>query len=107
MDPRAVSRALETVSEAGETIRQLEAIVDDSARSVAQIAASAVSSAPAMKQIHEAMHYIEQTSSQNLSAIRQAERSPKDLNETLLKAEGNAHRPGNEHDNPEELDPLN
>ncbi len=78
---KSVSRALETVNEAGETIRQLEAIVADSARSVAQIAASAGQQRAGMKQIHDAMHYIEQASSQNLSAIRQAEEAAKDLNE--------------------------
>ncbi|WP_324764819.1 methyl-accepting chemotaxis protein (plasmid) [Sinorhizobium meliloti] len=78
---KSVSRALETVNEAGETIRQLEAIVADSARSVAQIAASAGQQRAGMKQIHEAMHYIEQASSQNLSAVRQAEQAAKDLNE--------------------------
>ncbi|ASY57864.1 MULTISPECIES: methyl-accepting chemotaxis protein [Sinorhizobium] len=78
---KSVSRALETVNEAGETIRQLEAIVADSARSVAQIAASAGQQKAGMKQIHDAMHYIEQASSQNFSAIRQAEEAAKDLNE--------------------------
>jgi methyl-accepting chemotaxis protein len=78
---KSVSRALETVNEAGETIRQLEAIVADSARSVAQIAASAGQQRAGMKQIHDAMHYIEQASSQNLSAIRQAEEAARDLNE--------------------------
>ncbi|PDT82407.1 methyl-accepting chemotaxis protein [Sinorhizobium sp. BJ1] len=78
---KSVSRALETVNEAGETIRQLEAIVADSARSVTQIAASAGQQRAGMKQIHDAMHYIEQASSQNLSAIRQAEEAAKDLNE--------------------------
>ncbi|WP_027998866.1 methyl-accepting chemotaxis protein [Sinorhizobium arboris] len=78
---KSVSRALETVNEAGETIRQLEAIVADSARSVAQIAASAGQQRAGMKQIHDAMHYIEQASSQNLSAVRQAEQAAKDLNE--------------------------
>ncbi|WEX75071.1 methyl-accepting chemotaxis protein [Sinorhizobium numidicum] len=78
---KSVGRALETVNEAGETIRQLEAIIADSARSVAQIAASAGQQKAGMKQIHDAMHYIEQTSSQNLSAIRQAEEAAKDLNE--------------------------
>ncbi|MCZ4094258.1 methyl-accepting chemotaxis protein [Sinorhizobium psoraleae] len=78
---KSVSRALETVNEAGEMIRQLESIVADSARSVAQIAASAGQQKAGMKNIHDAMHYIEQTSSQNLSAIRQAEEAAKDLNE--------------------------
>ncbi|WFU50346.1 methyl-accepting chemotaxis protein [Sinorhizobium terangae] len=78
---KSVSRALETVNEAGETIRQLESIVADSARSVAQIAASAGQQKAGMKHIHDAMHYIEQASSQNLSAIRQAEEAAKDLNE--------------------------
>jgi methyl-accepting chemotaxis protein len=78
---KSVGRALETVNEAGETIRQLEAIITDSARSVAQIAASAGQQKTGMKHIHDAMHYIEQASSQNLSAIRQAEEAAKDLNE--------------------------
>ncbi|MCA1408882.1 methyl-accepting chemotaxis protein [Ensifer sp. IC3342] len=78
---KSVSRALETVNEAGETIRQLESIVADSSRSVAQIAASAGQQKAGMKHIHDAMHYIEQASSQNLSAIRQAEEAAKDLNE--------------------------
>ncbi len=78
---KSVGRALETVKEAGETIRQLEAIIGDSARSVAQIAASAGQQKAGMKQIHDAMHYIQQASSQNLSAIRQAEEAAKDLNE--------------------------
>ncbi|OAP36451.1 chemotaxis protein [Sinorhizobium glycinis] len=78
---KSVGRALETVKEAGETIRQLEAIIADSARSVAQIAASAGQQKAGMKQIHDAMHYIQQASSQNLSAIRQAEEAAKDLNE--------------------------
>ncbi|ASY65502.1 hypothetical protein SJ05684_b45200 (plasmid) [Sinorhizobium sojae CCBAU 05684] len=78
---KGVSRALDTVREAGETIRQLESIIADSARSVAQIAASAGQQKAGMKQIHDAMHYIDQASSQNLSAIRQAEEAAKDLNE--------------------------
>ncbi|MFC0804949.1 methyl-accepting chemotaxis protein [Ensifer sp. P24N7] len=96
---KSVSRALETVSEAGETIRQLEAIVDDSARSVAQIAASAGQQRAGMKQIHEAMHYIEQTSSQNLSAIRQAEEAAKDLNELGSRLKEMLTDHGSEHDN--------
>lgn len=96
---KSVSRALETVSEAGETIRQLEAIVGDSARSVAQIAASAGQQRAGMKQIHEAMHYIEQTSSQNLSAIRQAEEAAKDLNELGSRLKEMLTDHGNEHDN--------
>ncbi|MGH0283739.1 methyl-accepting chemotaxis protein [Sinorhizobium meliloti] len=96
---KSVSRALETVSEAGETIRQLEAIVADSARSVAQIAASAGQQRAGMKQIHEAMHYIEQTSSQNLSAIRQAEEAAKDLNELGSRLKEMLTDHGNEHDN--------
>ncbi|HXV29645.1 MAG TPA: methyl-accepting chemotaxis protein [Sinorhizobium sp.] len=78
---KSVSRALDAVREAGETIRQLEAIISDSARSVGQIAASAGQQKAGMKQIHDAMHYIDQASSQNLSAIRQAEEAAKDLNE--------------------------
>lgn len=78
---KSVSRALDAVREAGETIRQLESIIADSARSVAQIAASAGQQKAGMKQIHDAMHYIDQTSSQNLSAIRQAEEAARDLNE--------------------------
>lgn len=78
---KSVSRALDAVREAGETIRQLESIIADSARSVAQIAASAGQQKAGMKQIHDAMHYIDQASSQNLSAIRQAEEAAKDLNE--------------------------
>ena len=78
---KSVSRALETVNAAGETIRQLESIIADSARSADQIAASAGQQRAGMKQIHDAMHYIEQASSQNLSAIRQAEEAAKDLNE--------------------------
>ncbi|MCG5478916.1 methyl-accepting chemotaxis protein [Sinorhizobium alkalisoli] len=78
---KSVSRALDTVREAGDTIRQLESIIADSARSVAQIAASAGQQKAGMKQIHDAMHYIDQASSQNLSAIRQAEEAAKDLNE--------------------------
>ncbi|MDX0411924.1 HAMP domain-containing protein [Sinorhizobium medicae] len=96
---KSVSRALETVSEAGETIRQLEAIVADSARSVAQIAASAGQQRAGMKQIHEAMHYIEQTSSQNLSAIRQAEEAAKDLNELGSRLKEMLTDHGNDHDN--------
>lgn len=96
---KSVSRALETVSEAGETIRQLEAIVADSARSVAQIAASAGQQRAGMKQIHEAMHYIEQTSSQNLSAIRQAEEAAKDLNELGSRLKEMLTDHGNEYDN--------
>jgi methyl-accepting chemotaxis protein len=96
---KSVSRALETVSEAGETIRQLEAIVADSARSVAQIAASAGQQRAGMKQIHEAMHYIEQTSSQNLSAIRQAEEAAKDLNELGSRLKEMLTDHGSEHDN--------
>ncbi|OHV79782.1 methyl-accepting chemotaxis protein [Ensifer sp. LCM 4579] len=78
---KSVSRALDTVREAGDTIRQLESIIAESARSVAQIAASAGQQKAGMKQIHDAMHYIDQASSQNLSAIRQAEEAAKDLNE--------------------------
>lgn len=91
---KSVDRALETVTQAGDTIRQLEAIIADASRSVAQIAASAGQQKAGMKQIQDAMHDIEQASSQNLSAIRQSEEAAKDLNElgsrlqTLLKEHG-------------------
>ena len=61
---------------------------------MAQIAASAGQQKAGMKQIQDAMHDIEQASSQNLSAIRQSEEAAKDLNElgsrlqTLLKEHG-------------------
>ncbi|MCT7374367.1 methyl-accepting chemotaxis protein [Chelativorans salis] len=91
---KGVNRALERVNEAGETIRKLETIISDSARSAAQIAASAGQQRAGMKQIHDAMHHIEHTSSQNLAAVRQAEQAAKDLNElgTRLKRmlDGNA-----------------
>jgi methyl-accepting chemotaxis protein len=91
---KSVGRALETVNAAGETIRQLETIIADSARSVAQIAASAGQQKTGMKQIHDAMHYIEQTSSQNLSAIRQAEEAAKDLNELGSRLKDMLHNHG-------------
>lgn len=78
---RSVGRALERVNEAGETIRQLEGIISDAARLAAQIAASAGQQRVGMQQIHDAMHHIEITSSQNLAAIRQAEQAAKDLND--------------------------
>ncbi|WP_163266813.1 methyl-accepting chemotaxis protein [Chelativorans alearense] len=77
---KSVSRALEKVNEAGETIRQLESIIADAARSAAQIAASAGQQRTGMKQIHEAMHHIQQTSTQNLAAVRQTEQAASDLN---------------------------
>ncbi|MFC6487266.1 HAMP domain-containing methyl-accepting chemotaxis protein [Nitratireductor sp. GCM10026969] len=78
---KSVSRALEKVNAAGETIRQLESIIADAARSAAQIAASAGQQRTGMKQIHEAMHHIQQTSAQNLAAVRQAEQAARDLNQ--------------------------
>ncbi|MCR4264725.1 methyl-accepting chemotaxis protein [Nitratireductor sp. ZSWI3] len=77
---KSVSQALEKVNGAGETIRQLEGIIADAARSAAQIAASAGQQRTGMKQIHEAMHHIQQTSVQNLAAVRQAEQAARDLN---------------------------
>lgn len=91
---KSVGRALETVNAAGETIRQLETIIADSARSVAQIAASAGQQKAGMKQIHDAMHYIEHTSTQNLSAIRQAEEAAKDLNELGSRLKDMLHNHG-------------
>lgn len=77
----SVNRGLEAVNEAGDTIRQLETMIADAARSAAQIAASAGQQRAGMKQIHEAMHHIENTTSQNLAAVRQAEQAARDLNE--------------------------
>jgi methyl-accepting chemotaxis protein len=45
------------------------------------------------------MHYIEQTSSQNLSAIRQAEEAAKDLNELGSRLKEMLTDHGSEHDN--------
>ncbi|TIO48401.1 MAG: HAMP domain-containing protein [Mesorhizobium sp.] len=82
---KSVNRALESVNEAGETIRQLGGIISDAASSAAQIAASAGQQRMGMKQIHDAMHHIEHTSSQNLAAVRQAEQAAKDLNKLGMR----------------------
>ncbi|WP_011579942.1 MULTISPECIES: methyl-accepting chemotaxis protein [Chelativorans] len=84
---KSVDRALEKVNEAGETIRQLESVIANSARSAAQIAASAGQQRAGLKQIHDAIYHIEQTSRQNLAAVRQSEQAARTLNElgTRLK----------------------
>lgn len=84
---RSVNTALDKVREAGDTIHQLEGIIAESARAASQIAASAGQQRTGMKQIHDAMRHIENSSSQNLAAIRQTEQAARDLNElgTRLK----------------------
>jgi methyl-accepting chemotaxis protein len=82
---RSVNRALEAVNEAGGTIRALESIIADAARSAAQIAASAGQQTTGMSQIQQAMNHINQASNQNLSATRQSEQAAKNLNELGLR----------------------
>lgn len=84
---KSVNQAMEKVNEAGETIHQLESVITGAARSAAQIAASAGQQRAGLKQIHDAIFNIEQTSRQNLAAVRQAEQAAKTLNElgTRLK----------------------
>jgi methyl-accepting chemotaxis protein len=77
---KSVSGAIKIVNQGGETIRTLADTINDSAQAASQIAASAGQQASGMAQIHQAMKNINQVTTQNLAAVRQAERAAQDLN---------------------------
>ncbi len=92
--------ASKVITQAGETIKTLGGIIDDSSQAAVQIAASANQQATGMAQIHTAMRNINQVTNQNLSSTRQTEQAALDLSrlgerlrERLGSVGGNAARP--------------
>jgi methyl-accepting chemotaxis protein len=76
---RSVNGAVKAVAQAGESIRTLTDVINESAQTAAQIAASAGQQAAGMSQIHLAMKNINAVTSQNMASVRQTERSAQDL----------------------------
>jgi methyl-accepting chemotaxis protein len=96
---KSVGVASKVITQAGDMIKTLSGIIDDSSQAAVQIAASANQQATGMAQIHTAMRNINQVTNQNLSSTRQTEQAAMDLSrlgerlrERLGVAGGNAAR---------------
>lgn len=68
-------------AQTGEAIRHLAGVIDESAQSAIQMAASGRQQAAGIEQIAAAMRAIHQATVQSLASTRQAEQSAKDLSE--------------------------
>jgi methyl-accepting chemotaxis protein len=71
--------AVNVVSQAGSTIKELTRTLDDAAQTAAQIAASARQQSAGTTQIHQAMQNINEAMKQSLASTRQTERAVQDL----------------------------
>jgi len=96
---KSVGVAAKVITQAGDMIKTLSGIIDDSSQAAVQIAASANQQATGMAQIHTAMRNINQVTNQNLSSTRQTEQAAMDLSrlgerlrERLGNVGGNAAR---------------
>ncbi len=96
---KSVGVASKVITQAGDMIKTLGGIIDDSSQAAVQIAASANQQATGMAQIHTAMRNINQVTNQNLSSTRQTEQAAMDLSrlgerlrERLGAVGGNAAR---------------
>lgn len=78
---KSMAQATTAAGVAGETIHTLEQVVADVAQAAEQIAASAGQQAIGLAQIQQAMRDVNQVSTQNLSATRQAQQAAADLSE--------------------------
>jgi methyl-accepting chemotaxis protein len=76
---KAVVDATKTVREAGERIEQLATVIAESASAAQQIATSSQQQVTGVNQIAQAMHAINQASTQSVDATRQTERAARDL----------------------------
>jgi methyl-accepting chemotaxis protein len=76
---KGVDFGVQLTGQAGQTIEQLAANISDSANAAQQIVASAQQQTTGMEQIALAIENINQATVQNLSSIRQAEKSAQDL----------------------------
>ena len=76
----SVTKAAEVVGKTGLTIKTLEEMLGNSARSATQIAASASQQATGVIQLNEAIKNIDRVTRQNVEAIRQIEDSAHSLN---------------------------
>jgi methyl-accepting chemotaxis protein len=76
---KSVGVASKVITQAGDMIKTLSGIIDDSSQAAVQIAASANQQATGMAQIHTAMRNINQVTNQNLSSTRQTEQAAVDL----------------------------
>ncbi|HSJ08485.1 MAG TPA: methyl-accepting chemotaxis protein [Longimicrobiales bacterium] len=88
---RTVDEAMQQITGAGDTIRQLAEAAAAAAQASAQIAASAGQQSTGMSQIRQAISNIQQAAQQNLAATRQAEAAAQELNRvggTLLDLVG-------------------
>jgi methyl-accepting chemotaxis protein len=78
---KAVASAVDMVREAGERIDQLSATIADAAHVAEQIVTTVEQQVTGMGQVSQAIHAIDQATSQTADGTRQSERSARDLNE--------------------------
>ncbi|MDP6059484.1 MAG: methyl-accepting chemotaxis protein, partial [Pirellulaceae bacterium] len=76
----SVDKAGEVVGQTGDTIRALEEMLSQSARTASQISASSGQQATGVIQLNEAIKNIDRVTQQNVEAIQQIEASAHSLN---------------------------
>lgn len=76
---KAVTDAVGTVREAGARIEQLATVISESSSAAQQIATMSQQQVTGVSQIAQAMHSINQASTQSVEATRQTERAARDL----------------------------
>ncbi|MDQ3037424.1 MAG: methyl-accepting chemotaxis protein [Myxococcota bacterium] len=76
---KAVTDAVRTAREAGGRIEQLAGVISESAGAAQQIATTSQQQVTGVSQIAQAMHSINQASTQSVEASRQTERAARDL----------------------------
>jgi methyl-accepting chemotaxis protein len=76
---KCVSSAMSAVNAAGESIRVLTDVINESALTAAQIAGAAGQQAAGMSQIHLAMKNINSVTTQSMASVRQTEQSAQDM----------------------------
>jgi methyl-accepting chemotaxis protein len=84
---KGVDTGVNLTGQAGETIQQLASNISESANAAQQIVASAQQQTTGMEQIALAIENINQATVQNLSSIRQAEKSAQDLSDVAQQLE--------------------
>ncbi|MCA9549055.1 MAG: PAS domain S-box protein [Myxococcales bacterium] len=85
---KSVTRTMDVVSEAGHTIKSLEATGAEAARAGAQISASAGQQALGMGQVSHAMRNIGEVTHQNLKATQQTEKAVHGISQLADKLKG-------------------
>lgn len=78
---KGVDAGVQLVGQMGEAIRQLAAVIDESAQSAMQMVASGQQQTSGMQQVAVVMQNISQTTVQNLDSTRQAEQTAQNLNQ--------------------------